>query len=90
MKLITEKREPEQGRACRRFSFSVFRLVGNLIGGSAVYESLLRVGKQKKLCAACNRHLNNEELAVFEKHVRNFFLPVCFPCFNNLLFSSKN
>jgi DNA repair protein RAD50 len=41
-----------------------------LAGGSAVYEGLLRVGKQKKLCTACNRHLNDEELVVFEKYVR--------------------
>lgn len=45
-------------------------LGGSLAGGSAVYEGLLRVGKQKKLCTACNRHLNDEELVVFEKYVR--------------------
>ncbi|KAF8231720.1 hypothetical protein L208DRAFT_43628 [Tricholoma matsutake] len=45
-------------------------LGGSLAGGSAVYESLLRVGKQKKLCTACNRHLNDQELVVFEKYLQ--------------------
>lgn len=49
---------------------SQFRLGGSMSGGSAVYESLLRVGKQKKLCTACNRHLDDQELIVFEKYVR--------------------
>ncbi|KAF9463040.1 hypothetical protein BDZ94DRAFT_1362864 [Collybia nuda] len=44
-------------------------LNGSLAGGSAVYESLLRVGKQKKTCTACNRHLNDQELVVFEKYM---------------------
>lgn len=51
------------------------RQVGSLSGGSAVYESLLRVGKQKKLCTACNRHLSDQELVVFEKYVRPLELP---------------
>ncbi|GLB38321.1 putative repair protein [Lyophyllum shimeji] len=43
---------------------------GHLSGGSAIYESLLRVGKQKKLCTACNRHLSDDELVVFEKYMQ--------------------
>lgn len=45
------------------------RLGGSLSGGSAIYDSLLRVGKQKKLCTVCDRHLSDQELVVFEKHV---------------------
>ncbi|KAF5382729.1 hypothetical protein D9615_002851 [Tricholomella constricta] len=46
------------------------QLDGNLSGGSAIYESLLRTGKQKKLCTACNRHLNDQEFIVFEKYLQ--------------------
>ncbi|KAG5639217.1 hypothetical protein H0H81_005696 [Sphagnurus paluster] len=46
------------------------QLDGNLSGGSAIYESLLRTGKQKKLCTACNRHLNDQEFVVFEKYLQ--------------------
>jgi DNA repair protein RAD50 len=40
-----------------------------MLGTSTIYESLLRVGKQKKLCTACNRHLDDHEMIVFEKYV---------------------
>ncbi|KAG6903733.1 hypothetical protein DXG01_015261, partial [Tephrocybe rancida] len=43
---------------------------GNLSGGGAVYESFLRTAKQQKLCTACNRHLNDAELVVFEKYMQ--------------------
>ncbi|KNZ73056.1 DNA repair protein RAD50 [Termitomyces sp. J132] len=45
------------------------QLDGNLSGGGAVYANLLRVGRQQKMCAACNRHLTDEEFKVFEKHM---------------------
>lgn len=35
-----------------------------------VYETFLKVGKAKKTCQACNRHMDARELAVFEKYVR--------------------
>ncbi|KAF8895513.1 hypothetical protein BD779DRAFT_1640508 [Infundibulicybe gibba] len=47
------------------------KLAGSMIGGTTVYESLLRVGRQKKLCGACNRHLNDEEMAVFETYLKD-------------------
>lgn len=40
-----------------------------MIGAGQVYEALLHVGKQKKACTVCNRHMNAQELAVFEKYV---------------------
>ncbi|KAJ7134632.1 P-loop containing nucleoside triphosphate hydrolase protein [Mycena epipterygia] len=40
-------------------------------GTSSVYESLLRVGKQKKVCTACNRHMDAHELVVFEKYLKD-------------------
>ncbi|RDB18009.1 DNA repair protein rad50 [Hypsizygus marmoreus] len=43
---------------------------GILSGGSSVYESMLRIGKQKKLCTACNRHLDDNELVVFEQYLQ--------------------
>ncbi|KAG6854661.1 hypothetical protein C0991_003309 [Blastosporella zonata] len=47
------------------------QLDGNLVGGSAIYESLLRTGKQQKLCTACNRHLTDAEFVVFEKYMQD-------------------
>lgn len=41
-----------------------------MAGASAIYEGFLRVGKQKKVCTACNRAMDDHELIVFEKHVR--------------------
>ena len=35
-----------------------------------VYQTFLKVGKAKKTCQACNRHMDDRELAVFEKYVR--------------------
>ncbi|KAF8134783.1 AAA domain-containing protein [Mycena galopus ATCC 62051] len=40
-------------------------------GSSAVYEHLLRVGKQKKVCTACNRHMEDHEVVVFEKYLKD-------------------
>lgn len=37
---------------------------------SQIYEKLLSVGKAKKTCTVCNRHLNDQEMVVFEKFVR--------------------
>jgi hypothetical protein len=41
-----------------------------MIGASQIYERLLRTGKAKKTCTACNRHLNDGEMVVFERYVR--------------------
>ncbi|KAF9783547.1 AAA domain-containing protein [Thelephora terrestris] len=41
---------------------------GAIIGASQIYETLLRTGKTKKTCTACNRHLNTEEMVVFENY----------------------
>ncbi|KAG6831939.1 hypothetical protein H0H92_006540 [Tricholoma furcatifolium] len=46
------------------------QLDGNLSGGSAIYENLLRSAKQKKMCTACNRHINDEEFVVFEVYMK--------------------
>lgn len=43
---------------------------GNKAGMVEVYETFLKVGKAKKTCQACNRHMDDRELAVFEKYVR--------------------
>ena len=40
-----------------------------------VYQTFLKVGKAKKTCQACNRHMDDRELAVFEKYVRWRSLP---------------
>ncbi|KAJ6508778.1 hypothetical protein C8R45DRAFT_1050733 [Mycena sanguinolenta] len=40
-------------------------------GSSSVYEHLLRVGKQKKVCTACNRHMEDHEVVVFEKYLKD-------------------
>lgn len=34
-----------------------------------VYQTFLKVGKAKKTCQACNRHMDDRELGVFEKYV---------------------
>ncbi|KAJ7175865.1 P-loop containing nucleoside triphosphate hydrolase protein [Mycena filopes] len=36
-------------------------------GSSQVWEGLLRAGKQKKVCTTCNRHLDDHQMVVFEK-----------------------
>lgn len=38
-----------------------------------VYEKLLRLGRNRKRCAACDRHMNDQEMAVFERYVRRTF-----------------
>ncbi|KIM89254.1 hypothetical protein PILCRDRAFT_218441 [Piloderma croceum F 1598] len=45
-------------------------LSGNLSGASQIYEKLLDVGKAKKVCTVCDRHLNDREMVVFEKFLR--------------------
>ena len=47
-----------------------YRDSGVIFGASQIYETLLRTGKAKKLCTACNRHLNSQEMVVFENYVR--------------------
>ena len=48
------------------------RLSGNLSGASGIYEKLLKDGKAKKACTVCDRHLNAQEMVVFEKYVMSF------------------
>ncbi|KAF5385696.1 hypothetical protein D9757_005521 [Collybiopsis confluens] len=38
-------------------------------GASKVYEKLLDIGRQQKKCNACTRHMEDNELRVFEKHL---------------------
>ncbi|KAK7469247.1 DNA repair protein rad50 [Stygiomarasmius scandens] len=38
-------------------------------GGAKVFENLLRAGKEAKKCTVCSRHLNNDEMRVFEKYL---------------------
>jgi DNA repair protein RAD50 len=45
------------------------RLSGNLSGASGIYEKLLKDGKAKKACTVCDRHLDDQEMVVFEKFV---------------------
>ncbi|KAJ7780695.1 AAA domain-containing protein [Mycena maculata] len=40
-------------------------------GSSKVYDALLKIGKQKKVCTACNRHMDEHELVVFEKSLKD-------------------
>jgi len=47
---------------------------GAILGASQIYETLLRTGKAKKTCTACNRHLNTQEMLVFENFVSIFYL----------------
>ncbi|KAJ7675825.1 AAA domain-containing protein [Mycena polygramma] len=46
-------------------------VAGATAGSSSVYEHLLRVGKQKKVCTACNRHMDDHEVVVFEKYLKD-------------------
>ncbi|KAE9395078.1 hypothetical protein BT96DRAFT_163110 [Gymnopus androsaceus JB14] len=39
-------------------------------GAAKIYERLLKDGKQKKKCTACNRHMDDDELRVFEKYLK--------------------
>lgn len=47
---------------------------GAILGAGQIYETLLRTGKAKKTCTACNRHLNTQEMLVFENYVSTFNL----------------
>ena len=62
------------GRVLVRSSDLLYALptseTGNKAGMVEVYETLLKVGKAKKTCQACNRHMDDRELAIFEKYVR--------------------
>ncbi|KAJ7935649.1 hypothetical protein B0H13DRAFT_485765 [Mycena leptocephala] len=46
-------------------------VAGATAGSSSVYEHLLKVGKQKKVCTACNRHMDDHEVVVFEKYLKD-------------------
>lgn len=46
--------------------------IGEGAGASKVYAQLLKLGQQKKKCTACNRHLDDAEMEVFQKYVRDF------------------
>jgi len=50
-------------------SASSCRDSGAILGASQIYETLLRTGKAKKTCTACNRHLDVQEMVVFENYV---------------------
>ncbi|KAL4080977.1 P-loop containing nucleoside triphosphate hydrolase protein [Scleroderma citrinum] len=39
-------------------------------GMADVYEKLLQLGKTRKRCAACDRHMNDKEMAVFERYLQ--------------------
>jgi DNA repair protein RAD50 len=39
-----------------------------MAGSSEVYQRMLKLGKEKAICTACNRRMDDHELAVFEKH----------------------
>ncbi|KAF8505241.1 hypothetical protein BU17DRAFT_57979 [Hysterangium stoloniferum] len=43
----------------------------SVAGTSKVYESMLKQGKTKKLCLACNRHLSDHEMIVYEKFLND-------------------
>ena len=38
-------------------------------GSGDVYQNILKHGKEKGVCNACTRRLNDREFVVFEKHV---------------------
>ncbi|KIK01859.1 hypothetical protein K443DRAFT_678003 [Laccaria amethystina LaAM-08-1] len=46
-------------------------LAGTMLGTSSVYKSLLKAGQQKKSCTVCSRHLNDQEMVVFEKYLND-------------------
>ncbi|KAF9219190.1 hypothetical protein BS17DRAFT_718386 [Gyrodon lividus] len=50
--------------------FTRYVSLSNKAGMAQVYETLLKVGKAKKTCQACNRHMDDRELAVFEKYLK--------------------
>ena len=49
---------------------------GAIFGASQIYETLLRTGKAKKTCTACNRHLDTQEMVVFENYASALHLPM--------------
>ena len=65
-----------------------YRDSGAILGASQIYETLLRTGKTKKTCTACNRHLNAQEMVVFENYVSTFDLPPMKPDIDNYSFCS--
>ncbi|KAG9308463.1 P-loop containing nucleoside triphosphate hydrolase protein [Chiua virens] len=42
----------------------------NRAGMVGVYETFLKVGKAKKTCQACSRHMDDRELVVFERYLK--------------------
>ena len=48
---------------------SHYRMIANFSGASKVYMRLLEVGKETRMCNACQRHLDDAEYLVFENHV---------------------
>jgi len=47
-----------------------------MTGSSEVYERMLKLGREKRVCTACTRNLNDHELVVFDKHVSDVSSPV--------------
>ncbi|KAF6755949.1 hypothetical protein DFP72DRAFT_305480 [Ephemerocybe angulata] len=41
------------------------------VGSSGVFTTILKTGRQKKICLACNRGLEDDQLEKFETHVRD-------------------
>ncbi|KAL4258232.1 P-loop containing nucleoside triphosphate hydrolase [Pleurotus pulmonarius] len=39
-------------------------------GATAIYENMLKAGMQKKVCTTCNRHMDDHELVVFERYLK--------------------
>lgn len=44
-------------------------MAGTIVGSSTVFEKLLDAGKKNHKCTACNRHLDEDEMVVFEAYV---------------------
>lgn len=40
-------------------------------GMADVYEKLLRLGRTRKRCAACDRHMDDQEMAIFERYLQD-------------------
>jgi len=73
MKLTSvESGSPSPCRFANTHSALSRRDSGAILGASQIYETLLRTGKAKKTCTACNRHLNTQEMLVFENYVSAF------------------
>ncbi|KZS93550.1 hypothetical protein SISNIDRAFT_85685 [Sistotremastrum niveocremeum HHB9708] len=41
------------------------------LGSSKIWESLLKKGKSKHVCTACNRHLSDSEMPIFEQFLQD-------------------